>query len=475
MFTQCIEVQEWIEEEISKPIEEWVEKTEEKCKKRPWYDPRRWLCWLVTTLVKVVTWVLVKVGKWFVRTICKLTYAVVKLIDGVLSGIWSIIVGIVTLDWNRVLDGLIELGISIINSSFNLISVIFGGDTIDYILGEYDRDQLKDHVRKLLEAKYTGDELQSIKNALHLNHGAFGYRIKMQAIRTYIDSETLAQYSEIPNLVSLHEKGKINLRELCGFEFNEGFWNRKRYKTLKKGTVITGGGGVGEFENPITLEELELYLSSRGKQGPKFIVLSMSDAALNVKLDAAKLKARELGLISQWNNQLVEVIKVEHIKQMDDDEALQDFLQNVIGRNNQFTNREGALAELCKPVVIGIFAYSNTKRRGLSACLKGSICQLSHRVSGATFIDNTPDLIRKYVPIHELGHYFGLCHVDGLDRVMFSSEKNSPASWGILFKLLYRKNAPSFTLDEAKQAWNYIVEHFPAACLGGNKVDPVIE
>mgnify|MGYP006989527366 CR=1 FL=1 len=48
-------------------------------------------------------------------------------------------------------------------------------------------------------------------------------------------------------------------------------------------------------------------------------------------------------------------------------------------------------------------------------------------------------------------------------------------SWGILFKLLYRKNAPSFTLDEAKQAWNYIVEHFPAACLGGNKVDPVIE
>jgi hypothetical protein len=75
MFTQCIEVQEWIEEEISKPIEEWVEKTEEKCKKRPWYDPRRWLCWLVTTLTKVVTWVLVKVGKWFVRTICKLTYA----------------------------------------------------------------------------------------------------------------------------------------------------------------------------------------------------------------------------------------------------------------------------------------------------------------------------------------------------------------------------------------------------------------
>src|SRR6476469_9529708 len=63
MATECIETQEWIEEEVSKPVEEWVEQTEKKCKKRHWYDPRRWLCWLVTTLVKVVVWVVVTLGK----------------------------------------------------------------------------------------------------------------------------------------------------------------------------------------------------------------------------------------------------------------------------------------------------------------------------------------------------------------------------------------------------------------------------
>jgi hypothetical protein len=60
----------------------------------------------------------------------------------------------------------------------------------------------------------------------------------------------------VPNLVALHETGEINLKEICGFEFPQGFWNRKRYKTLKKGPVVTGGGG-GEIDNPISEDELD--------------------------------------------------------------------------------------------------------------------------------------------------------------------------------------------------------------------------
>jgi hypothetical protein len=52
MTTECVETQEWLEEEVWKPVDDWVEKTEEKC---PWYDPRRWLCWLVTTFVHVIS------------------------------------------------------------------------------------------------------------------------------------------------------------------------------------------------------------------------------------------------------------------------------------------------------------------------------------------------------------------------------------------------------------------------------------
>jgi hypothetical protein len=77
----CYEVQEWIEEEIEQPIEEWVERTKEKCKEYPWWDPRGWVCWLVTTLVKVVTWVIVTIGKWVVRIVCEIVNVIITVIQ----------------------------------------------------------------------------------------------------------------------------------------------------------------------------------------------------------------------------------------------------------------------------------------------------------------------------------------------------------------------------------------------------------
>jgi hypothetical protein len=478
MATECVETQEWIEEEVSKPVEEWVEKTEEKCKKRPWWHPLRWLCWLVTTFVKIVRWVIVKVGKWVVRTVCKIVSTVIDLVTGILSGLWDVLVGIFTLDWRRILDGLIQIGTSIIDTFFTLVRIITLGDTLDYIIEEYNRGQLRDYVRQLLENKYSGDELESIKRTLRVDHGAFGYRIPMRAIRNFLDSETLSPTDPTaPNLVVLHESGAINLRELCGFAFTEGFWNRKRYKTLKKETVVAGGGG-GEFDNPISEEELDTYLSSRGSDGPKFIVLCMRDGVLDTKLRAAELKGRELGLMPRWKRETKAVTMAIDIKHNGFDTgtaspSLVRFLISIIGRTSAQLNEAGARGELCTPVAVGVFRYTDTLR-GIAACLKGSSCQQVHDASGVTFIDNKPDIVWKYVPIHELGHYFGLCHVDGVDRIMYSSRQNSWFDWWTLPKLLYTKGEPSFTLGEAKQTWDYIVAQFPARCLGGNREPTVI-
>ena len=478
MAIECVETQEWIEEEISKPIEEWVEKTEEKCKKRPWWHPLRWLCWLVTTLVKVIRWIVVKVGKWVVRTVCKIVAAVLGFIRDFFTGLWNVIAGIFTLDWRRILDGLIQIGTGFIDLVATLARIVFLGDTLDYIIEEYNRGQLRDYVRKLLEAKYSGEELQNIKDTLRIDYGAFGYRISMRAIRTFVDSEAPSpDESGVPNLLVLHERGEINLREMCGFEFTEGFWNRKRYKTLKKGIVVSGGGG-GEFDNPISKDELNTYLSSRGAEGPRFIVLCMRDGVLKTKLRAAELKARELGLMPQWKEETQEVKLADHIKHKGFDtgvasSSLVRFLIDVILRTSAQVDERGARAELCTPVAVGVFRYTDSLR-GIAACLKGSSCQQAHNASGVTFIDNKPDIVWKYVPIHELGHYFGLCHVDGVDRIMYSSRQNSWIDWWTLPKLLYTKGEPSFTLEEAKQAWDYIVAHFPAHCLGGNLEPPVI-
>lgn len=89
----CYEVREWIEEEIEQPIAEWVERTEDKCKEYLWWDPRGWVFWLVTTLVKVVTWVVVTVGKWANRTVCEILNVIVTVIKEI---VWRL-VGIIDL------------------------------------------------------------------------------------------------------------------------------------------------------------------------------------------------------------------------------------------------------------------------------------------------------------------------------------------------------------------------------------------
>lgn len=492
MAIECVEQQEWIEEEISKPVDEWVEKTEEKCKKRHWYDPRRWLCWLVTTLVKVVVWVIVKVGKWVVRTVCKIVGAVVNFISDFFTGLWDVIAGIFTLDWRRIIDGIIQIVAGFIDSLLTVIRVVFLLDTLDYIITEIQRGQLRTYVRTKLGFKYSGQEFQDIVDNLRIDHGAFGYRIPMRSIRTYLDSETPSpDEPDVPNLVVLQEQGEINLRELCGFDFTEGFWNRKRYKTLKKGLHASGGGG-GELDDPISEDELNTYLSSRGAEGPKFFVLCMRDGVLDTKLRAAELSGRELGLMPQWKKEDMEVTLAKHINHdgFDKgfgvaDKSLVNFLADIIGRKKKVHNppppmgngavidETDALNDLCTPITVGVFRYTDSLR-GITACLEGSICQFIHDASGLTFIDNKPDIIRKYVPIHELGHYFGLCHVHGLDRIMYNPREDKGAwnkfkgalTWRTLYSLIILKGEPSFTLDEGMQTWDYIIEYFPPVCLG---------
>src|SRR4051794_18248326 len=111
------------------------------------------------------------------------------------------------------------------------------------------------------------------------------------------------------------------------------------------------------------------------------------------------------------------------------DSSLVSFLNSVIMPT-------GSDDELCNPVAVSVFRYTDTLR-GLTACLKGCKCQDVHKVSGLTYIDNRPDVIWRYVAMHEMGHYFGLCHVDGVDRIMYSPRQNSWWSWTVLPNLLY--------------------------------------
>jgi len=94
MARVCKEVQDWVEEQIEKPIENWENQLEQLCRQQDcnWWCLccNKWLCWLVWVLVKVITWVVVTVGKWVARIVCEVVNFVLDVVSFVINLILSI-------------------------------------------------------------------------------------------------------------------------------------------------------------------------------------------------------------------------------------------------------------------------------------------------------------------------------------------------------------------------------------------------
>ena len=80
----CENVTTWVEEQVQQPIENWVSKQEKRCREQDcdWWCAccNKWFCWLVTVVVRVVTWVVVTIGKWVTHLVCKIVTTVVGIV-----------------------------------------------------------------------------------------------------------------------------------------------------------------------------------------------------------------------------------------------------------------------------------------------------------------------------------------------------------------------------------------------------------
>lgn len=110
MAQLCEEFNEWVEEEIEKPVKKWREKRIEKCKKRKckkWcLCCNKWFCWIEIVLVAVITFIIITVGKWVVRIICWTISVAISAIAGIIGIILSIpIIGrLLKLIWNVIIE-----------------------------------------------------------------------------------------------------------------------------------------------------------------------------------------------------------------------------------------------------------------------------------------------------------------------------------------------------------------------------------
>lgn len=456
---ECREITEWIEEEVSKPVEEWEERQEQRCKEKDcnWWTLclNKLVCWFVTIFVKVVRWVVVTVGKWVTRTVCTVVGAVIDIVVSVVTGLYDIVAGILTWNWARVWDGFVTLVGGVIKGVLGIARVVFLVDTIDFIREEIQEYRLRNYIRDLLRKRFARDEesLAAALDAIGVDHGAFGLRLTGRATRTFVRSDRVVEGSDVPELIRWHEDPNlgIDIRKLAGYDY-DSFWKRGRPEVE----------GADE-------DDVDDYIRDRG--GRSFRIFPMSDGVLRHKASVCEERARELGLIYDFQFDEREVTDPAYVVMA---EHLQDEYDiDVLQRADENIDPAGA-REQDLPVPHGgtVFGYQGTLV-GLSAHLDdatgvdGSSFPGSN-TSGVSCLDRLPDIVFEYVFAHELGHYFGLVHVDGAHRIMYTMNKTQGKSlftWWTIPSLLIFEQQPKFVLEEAKRVWDYIVAGWPTKAL----------
>jgi hypothetical protein len=498
MAKVCTQVTEWIRQEISKPIEDWEESTAKKCKKRKWYDPRGWFCWLVRVLVLVIRWVIVTVVTAVITIVCHLVTGLLSILWNVLKFLGNLLKALFTWDKCALQAALGNL----FDAAAEALELI-GDVLIRPITDRVQTYRLRKHVGEEIDKRFADspDLAEVIKRNLNVDTGVFGYRLTVALHRMFVDSETRTpQSGDVPNLILLHETGQINLYELAGFDhdcsiFSKDGWRRSLPRTAKK--TYAGGGGIDTDPPEISREELTEYIESRGAKGPPFLILAMSTRMQDSRIKAAEMKGRQLGLILSFDAHLKEVtdpqfinystiaINIPPIDCVTKRKAQPDYLICELGRKPkeeficcdaalQATTITAAPAEslhdLCHPVAVGVFRYTGKTHSGFASNLIGTT-GYDHDLpasitSGVSFRAQIPDEMRKWVLIHELGHYFGLTHVDGFDRIMVSGEEGQGSvwSWDAIPNSFWH-GGPRFIYTEAERVWAFILNNFPTECL----------
>jgi hypothetical protein len=443
----CHDVGEWEKDNVSQQLE--------KCIKRHciWWCLccNKWFCGLVWVVMTVLTWV--------VKSVCEIVADFFDAIVASFIGLWNIIVGIITWNWTRVWDALVGIVYQSIHLAVDIFRVITLGDLVGFVRDRVDAWRLRDYVESLIDSPRTGysqEDRARIKAALGISDGGFGLRLKVRAMRGYVTSDQVT-HGPLPDLVTWHNDTgadtHIDLKVLTGFA-STTFWQRGRPELV-----------------PANISEADInaYLANPATQ--QFTVYCMSSGVLDEKLSAAVIKASTIGLKLRFDTEDVQLTEANQVRVVPDPMQVPAVLHGPpFNRTFGAANAAVAKAELCSPLSVGTFLFTDNSYTGYSSVLKTSFCLEGMPIPGedltGTFHrDRLPDFVFLWVPIHEIGHTFGLCHVAGLDRIMYSAKEKSIWSWSLIPEYLWLSGEPRYTYEEAQRVWTYIIDNFSVQCL----------
>lgn len=446
----CHDIGRWADEEVLEEIERCVE---QDC---DWWCAccNKWFCFLA--------WVVVIVVKWVVETVCEIVADVIDVIVAFVLLIVNIFVGIFTWDWGRIWDALVDFFSAVVSLFWEYVRLMTLGSLVGAFRDRANKWSLRNYVRDLIDGRreYSDDEKAAIKDALGLTEGPFGFRLRVKAYRGFVKSDQISDGGTVPDLVAWHNAtvSSVNLNILAGFE-STTFFQR----------------GRPEIDGDFSDSDVDGYLADPTSK--TFTIYCMSEGVFDDKLSAAEIKGDQLALKLRFDKEDLQLKRATHVRMTPSSTGISSMLRDPpFNRTLGTTNLAQAKADLCSPIVIGSFYYTDNSYIGYSAHLATHPCVddggsfAGNDLTGCNFRDRVPDFIYRFVPIHELGHTFGLCHVSGVERIMVSAKEKSFLNWATLPEY-WISGEPIFTYAEAKSVWDYIIANFSAACLSKRQYD----
>lgn len=538
----CSEIDTWVEEQVSQPVESWVSQTERHCREQDcnWWCAccNKWFCWLVTVVVRVVTWVVVTVGRWVATIVCHIVTIVVgivvELVLKVLHRLVTIIVCIFTDPlqalknlwdlWNDIVDtvgDIFDLITTLLDDVIGILddvgalldgigrsfcifgdvvcaiaTAIFGflsgivrwvADIVDWVrevvIG------IKDLVTGILTLNWCkiqgglrignvlrvitsitripGDWFYSgpaalvskatlesiIDDALRAAFPRDAGRLERSRVRAHLGGSPVGLPIQIvPTRLALRSTeflrglargGVVNLHAIAGRVSDCG--GKFIYDQFAGEVVYTG------TSTTVSQSDLDTFLSEGASAVASFTVYPITTDLFRRYLEVARRKGFQIGLNFTWKKITEVVVSDPQFVPLQSDEGDNVSQKALLA----LTGRPSGNENLGEVPSVAVFGYRVLSLHGLTSWFRPP--EISP--TGTTFRTRFPEVALRFVPSHEIGHYFGLNHDPGHEsaRYIMWSPVHSAHDWGqTILEYGFLTGEPNFTEEDARNVWRWI-------------------
>lgn len=370
----------------------------------------------------------------FLRGIIHWITDIVDWVRDVIAGIKELITSILTLNWCGIQKALGVLNVfRVITSITKLPGELFYNGPAS----EINQNTLDGIITSALENAFRDDpeRLARSKSRARLGGSPVGIPIHIDARRIAIRSSDF--------LRQLHIDGILNLHAIAGRVSDcEG---KFIYNQFDGEVVYTG------TETTVSQSDLDLFISDGPDAVPSFTAYPIKLDTYRRYLEVARKKGFQIGLNFTWGSLPDVVISERQYIPLDSDTADDTALRNLLTLIGRPQNNE----DLSTVPVIAIFGFRDTSLHGLTSEYR---LRTPVSPSGVSFRNRFPEVGFRFVPIHEIGHYFGLNHA-GHDspRYIMWSPKESVTNWGeTIGEFGFLSGEANFSVQDARDVWNWI-------------------